>query len=59
MMDGWVEVFCVVFDEEGFLDIGIMFYIVKYVSVFYGLFCDVFDSVLVEGEDIFVDKKIY
>lgn len=54
-----MEVFCVVFDEEGFLDIGIMFYIVKYVSVFYGLFCDVFDSVLVEGEDIFVDKKIY
>lgn len=54
MMDGCVGYICDVFDGGGFIDVFIMFYIVKYVSVFYGFFCDVLNLVLKFG-----DKKIY
>lgn len=40
-MDGFVVVICYGLDEVGFEDVFVMFYVVKYVFVFYGLFCDV------------------
>lgn len=45
-MDGFVIVIREVFDKEGFVNILIMFYVVKYLSEFYGLFCDVVNSML-------------
>lgn len=47
MMDGCILIICEVLEDEGFYDIGIMSYSVKYVLVFYGLFWDVLDSVFV------------
>lgn len=34
---------CVVLDVEGFIDMIFFVYVVKYVSVFYGFFCEVVD----------------
>lgn len=40
----WVV--CDVFDGVGYVDIVIFGYVVKYVLVFYGLFCEVVDFLL-------------
>lgn len=57
MMDGCIGCICQVFDEEGFVDeVCIFVYLVKYVFVFYGLFCDV---VGLKGNFGFGDKCIY
>lgn len=50
MMDGQVVVICVVFDGVGFVYILVMSYVVKYVSVYYGFFCEVVGSVLSKGD---------
>lgn len=55
MMDGCIVVLCVMLEMNGYQDVVILFYVVKYVSGFYGLFCDV---VGVLGW-LVGDKKIY
>lgn len=54
MMDGRVGAIWEILDGVGFIEVFILFYIVKYVLVFYGLFWDVLDLVFKYG-----DKKTY
>lgn len=55
MMDGCIGVLCSVLEGVGYKDVVLMFYFVKYVSVFYGFFRDVVGVLgVLKG-----DKKIY
>ena len=54
MMDGRVDVIRTALDDEGFTDVGIMSYTVKYASAYYGPFRDALDSAPKAG-----DKKTY
>lgn len=54
MMDGRVAYLRALLDENGFKDVGIMSYSVKYASSFYGPFRDALDSAPKAG-----DKKTY
>lgn len=56
MMDGCIGVICEVLEFVGYINVWIMVYLVKYVSVYYGLFCDVVGLVLNFGKG---NKVIY
>lgn len=56
MMDGCIGSIWKVFEEVGYINMCIMVYFVKYVFVYYGLFCDVVGFVVnIKGGN----KKIY
>lgn len=59
MMDGRILSIREAFEDEGFLNTGIMSYSAKYASAFYGPFRDALDSAPVDLKDIPKDKKTY
>ncbi|MFB9055193.1 porphobilinogen synthase [Mariniflexile ostreae] len=59
MMDGRILSIREAFEQEGFVNTGIMSYSAKYASAFYGPFRDALDSAPVDLIDIPKDKKSY
>jgi porphobilinogen synthase len=59
MMDGRIFSIREAFEEEGYLNTGIMSYSAKYASAFYGPFRDALDSAPVDMADVPKDKKTY
>lgn len=56
MMDGCIGVICEMLESDGYIYMWIMVYLVKFVLVFYGLFCDVVGLVFNLGKG---NKMIY
>jgi|TARA_Y100000385_G_scaffold194747_1_gene201611 porphobilinogen synthase len=59
MMDGRILSIREAFEDEGYVDAGIMSYSAKYASSFYGPFRDALDSAPVDSKNIPKDKKTY
>ena len=59
MMDGRVASIREAFEDNGYVDAGIMSYSAKYASSFYGPFRDALDSAPVNSKNIPKDKKTY
>ncbi|MDB4108438.1 porphobilinogen synthase [bacterium] len=59
MMDGRILSIREAFEDDGYVDAGIMSYSAKYASSFYGPFRDALDSAPVDSNDIPKDKKTY
>ena len=59
MMDGRVLAMREGLEENGFTDVGILSYAVKYASAFYGPFRSALDSAPVDAQEIPADKKTY
>ncbi len=59
MMDGRIASIREAFEDEGFINTGIMSYSAKYASAFYGPFRDALDSAPVDLINIPKDKKTY
>ena len=59
MMDGRVLSIREAFEDNGYVDAGIMSYSAKYASSFYGPFRDALDSAPVDSKTIPKDKKTY
>jgi len=59
MMDGRVLSIREAFEDNGYVDAGIMSYSAKYASSFYGPFRDALDSATVDSKTIPKDKKTY
>ena len=59
MMDGRVASIREAFEDDGYVDAGIMSYSAKYASSFYGPFRDALDSAPVNSKNIPKDKKTY
>ena len=59
MMDGRILSIREAFEDDGYVDAGIMSYSAKYASSFYGPFRDALDSAPVDLNDIPKDKKTY
>ena len=59
MMDGRVLSIREAFEDNGYVDAGIMSYSAKYASSFYGPFRDALDSAPVDSKTIQKDKKTY
>ena len=59
MMDGRIMSIREAFEDDGYVDAGIMSYSAKYASSFYGPFRDALDSAPVNSKNIPRDKKTY
>jgi porphobilinogen synthase len=59
MMDGRILSIREAFEDDGYVDAGIMSYSAKYASSFYGPFRDALDSAPVDSKNIPKDKKTY
>ena len=59
MMDGRISSIREAFEDDGYVDAGIMSYSAKYASSFYGPFRDALDSAPVDSKNIPKDKKTY
>ena len=59
MMDGRILSIREAFEDDGYVDAGIMSYSAKYASSFYGPFRDALDSAPVDSDHIPKDKKTY
>ena len=59
MMDGRIMSIRDAFEDDGYVDAGIMSYSAKYASSFYGPFRDALDSAPVDSKNIPKDKKTY
>ena len=59
MMDGRVASIREAFEDDGYVDAGIMSYSAKYASSFYGPFRDALDSAPVNSKNIPKDKKLF
>ena len=59
MMDGRIMSIREAFEDDGYVDAGIMSYSAKYASSFYGPFRDALDSAPVDSKNIPRDKKTY
>ncbi|MDG1393566.1 MAG: porphobilinogen synthase [Flavobacteriaceae bacterium] len=59
MMDGRILSIREAFEDDEYVDAGIMSYSAKYASSFYGPFRDALDSAPVDSNDIPKDKKTY
>ena len=59
MMDGRILSIREAFEDDGYVDAGIMSYSAKYASSFYGPFRDALDSAPVDSNHIPKDKKTY
>ena len=59
MMDGRIASIREAFEDDGYVDAGIMSYSAKYASSFYGPFRDALDSAPVNSKNIPKDKKTY
>ena len=59
MMDGRILSIREAFEDDGYVDAGIMSYSAKYASSFYGPFRDALDSAPVDSNNIPKDKKTY
>ena len=59
MMDGRILSIREAFEDDGYVDAGIMSYSAKYASSFYGPFRDALDSAPIDSNDIPKDKKTY
>ena len=59
MMDGRILSIREAFEDNGYVDAGIMSYSAKYASSFYGPFRDALDSAPVDSKNIPKDKKTY
>ena len=59
MMDGRILSIREPFEDDGYVDAGIMSYSAKYASSFYGPFRDALDSAPVDSKNIPKDKKTY
>ena len=59
MMDGRILSIREAFEDDGYVDAGVMSYSAKYASSFYGPFRDALDSAPVDSDHIPKDKKTY
>jgi len=59
MMDGRISSIREAFEDDGYVNAGIMSYSAKYASSFYGPFRDALDSAPVDSKNIPKDKKTY
>ena len=59
MMDGRILSIREAFEDDGYVDAGIMSYSAKYASSFYGPYRDALDSAPVDSKNIPKDKKTY